>query len=205
MPFHVISRCPHCSTESPFPSEQIGKSVFCPKCGKSMTVENSNPVQVEQTKSQRNKTIFKLVAAIVVIVLVVFIIGSCLGTSDKEAIETVIAKDKAIGESFEAPKSIADAKKMLASIVDQMQRINLDDCPEDFRVAYQKHINAWQQTSVAFQKIPNSKWDWPFWKIFTGYDLDKEEKLIQSTWYEVKNIAIKYKVSVQDKLLEDNK
>ena len=149
MPFHVISRCPHCSTESPFPSEQIGKSVFCPKCGKSMTVENSNPVQVEQTKSQRNKTIFKLVAAIVAIVLVVFISVSC-SPSNKKAIETVIAKDKAISESFEAPKSIADAKKMLASIVDQMQRINLDDCPEDFRVAYQKHINAWQQAYVAF-------------------------------------------------------
>ncbi len=153
----------------------------------------------EQMKNQRNKTIFKLVAAMVAIVLVVFNSVSC-SKGYKEAIETVLAKDKAISESFEDPQSVAEAKKILASTVAQMQRINLDDCPEDFRVAYQKHINAWQQAYVAFQKIPDSKWDWPFWKLFTGYDLEEEEKLIQSTWFEVKNVAIKYKVSVQDKL-----
>lgn len=205
MPFHVISRCPNCSSESPFSSDQIGQTVFCPKCGKSMKVENSNPVQVEQSKNQKNKNIFKLVVSIVAIILIVIIIGNCFGSSDRKAIETVIAKDKAISESYERPQTIAEVKKVLAYTVDQMQRINLDDCPEDFRIAYQKHINAWQRATDAFSKIPNSKWDWPIGKIFTGYDLNEEDKLIRDTWFEVKTIAIKYKVSVQDKLLEENK
>jgi hypothetical protein len=35
--------------------------------------------------------------------------------------------------------------------------------------------------------------------------LKEEEKLIDDTWFEVKNIAIKYKVNVQDKLSEESK
>jgi hypothetical protein len=205
MPFHVISCCPHCASESPFLSEQIGENVFCPKCGKSMTVENSNPVQVVQGKKRRNKTIFRLVISTVTILIIVLIIGIRFGSTEKKAIEAVIAKDRAISESIGTPRSISEAKKSLASMVEQMQQIDLSDCPEDFRVAYQKHINAWTNAYQAFQKIPNRIWEWPFWKIFTGYNLKEEEKLIDDTWFEVKNIAIKYKVNVQDKLSEESK
>lgn len=65
----------------------------------------------------------------------------------KQAIETVLEQDK------KAARGVERSASTLWVIPQRMRNIDLSECPEDFRTAYRKHIEAWDKTVPLCRRI----------------------------------------------------
>ena len=81
----------------------------------------------------------------------------CSGTSEadrtRSAVLRVLQTDKELESRWEsASKGItspAELALLIERYCEEMERIELTECPADFRVAFRKHIRAWRDVHTA--------------------------------------------------------
>ncbi len=39
---------------------------------------------------------------------------------------------------------------------DDLEKLNMSDCPADFRVAYREHMRAWREVGAAYRELPDT-------------------------------------------------
>ena len=74
-------------------------------------------------------------------------LGSSCSRTPAGSIEHVLNECAEISEGASRQQT-APAKA--AYEADHFQSLDISDCPEDFRIAFQAHINAWRQAQMAF-------------------------------------------------------
>lgn len=79
----------------------------------------------------------RIATILIVAVLLIVLIAVFFPQSEKGCMERVLRKDSVTSENA---SSVAD-------VVRNMRAINLDGCPQNFRSAYVRHINAWEDLS----------------------------------------------------------
>lgn len=77
------------------------------------------------------------------------IFGACSRSPD-QAIEAVL--NRCAQNSQTVNRSEMSAAQAAEFLADEMQKIDTRGCPQDFRVAFQQHINAWRGASPAFSQ-----------------------------------------------------
>jgi hypothetical protein len=81
------------------------------------------------------------------VALLSLVLVGCSKTADR-AIEDVLNRCARITKHVNSSKmSAAEAATYIAN---EDQKIDLRDCPPEFRVAFQQHINAWRQAAPYF-------------------------------------------------------
>lgn len=84
------------------------------------------------------------ISVIIAVIIGLVVLGIFYSDNDaqyKRPVESVLQQDKTITKSVESDSLLA----MIKTIVQRMHEIDLSKCPEDFRYAYQRHIDAWSK------------------------------------------------------------
>ena len=136
--------------------------------------------------------------------------GGLTGEQDRiraqqAAIREVIRQDKAIGEEVGQKVGVVeqywDSSPLVREIAARMDAIDLSGCPQDFQIAYKRHVFAW--ASMAQVKASNEGLNGFLKGFFTGglaaipamSEVESAAKQIQATWLEVQETAIKHGVT----------
>ena len=88
----------------------------------------------------------KLLPLFVPVAVVLTLTPSC-SKSPGSCITSVLDECAAIGKRASA---YSDPAAQANYVAVSFQKVDVSDCPADFRVAFQSHVNAWQQSSAAF-------------------------------------------------------
>jgi hypothetical protein len=114
-----------------------------------------------------------------------------------------LAKERENGPPKATPSQIAWS---IGVYCDGLERIEMSDCPADFRVAYRQHMRAWRDTQAAVKQLPDDFLE----GLFMGFlnralrgeqdggtsrlegDLKKAVERVRTTWEEVEKIGAKY-------------
>jgi hypothetical protein len=164
---------------------------------------------------------FPMRSGLVATVVIPFVLlnGGCSRESDKAkaatektraAIERVLKADDKLAKEREKnlpPK--ANPSQIGWSIgvyCDGLERLEMSDCPADFRVAYRQHIRAWRDAEAAVKKMPDSFLEGVFVGIWNSAlrgeadggtsrlegDLKRATERVRTTWEEVERTGAKY-------------
>ena len=101
------------------------------------------------------------------------------------------------------PSQIAWA---LGTYCDGLKRIEMADCPADFRVAYRQHARAWRDAQAAVRQLPDGFLEGFFMGFFNGLlrgegdggtgrlqgELKRSLERVRASWEEVEKVAAKY-------------
>jgi hypothetical protein len=117
--------------------------------------------------------------------------------------------DEQLSKKFkEAPPNLAPGQ--IAWLIEQycvaLERLDMSDCPSDFRVAYKQHMRAWREAHVAVNEIPDGFVDGLVVGFMNGLvrgerdgglgrmesKLRNAEDRIRTTWEVVERIAGQY-------------
>jgi len=163
--------CPHCGQHISATTNQVGKRGACPTCSRAFDVPAPAGYQSEQKsppppppsqhaaaeaqnppttnipppppQEKKPKSPFSFVG-IALVVLVIVGIRSCFsGGSDASKITNVLDRCAEIGQR--AAQYNANPGAQANFIAREFQKIDVANCPQDFRAAFQAHIFAWQQ------------------------------------------------------------
>jgi hypothetical protein len=77
----------------------------------------------------------------------------------KQAILRVLGQDQQLAKKRKTlpPKSTPTQIAWgVGQYCDELDRLDMSDCPADFRVAYTQHIRAWREAESAIQRLPDS-------------------------------------------------
>lgn len=122
--------------------------------------------------------------ALVLVLIPVTLLSVSCGKSKEEyadAIRSAIAQDKVNTPQLGMWESIFGADQAtIDRYVSSLRSINLDRCPSNFRDAYKKQIQAWQDYADTSR---------------AGHSLDTARALVNESWYEVHHIAVEFGVS----------
>lgn len=127
----------------------------------------------------------------------------------KAAILRVFDADAALAKKREAlpPKaSPSQVAWAVSNYCTELERINMSDCPADFRVAYKHHMTAWRETLAAIQQLPDGFLEGVFMgamnSVLRGEADGGQSRLeggfqaaltrVRTTWEEVERIGAKY-------------
>lgn len=77
------------------------------------------------------------------------LLAGCSKSPDK-AIESVL--NRCAKKTEEVNASTISAAEAALFLAEEMQKMDTRNCPPDFRVAFQQHINAWRDASGAFSQ-----------------------------------------------------
>ena len=80
-------------------------------------------------------------------ILSLFVQGCSSSEEDKEAIESVLEQDRLAG---------VETSSAVEYVIKQ-SRISLSDCPDDFKKAYIRHMNAWREMAAVEQEVEQWK------------------------------------------------
>ena len=94
------------------------------------------------------KTISSILAAIQ-ICLFAIILGGC-SPSPSSAIEKVL--NDCAKNTHRVNNSNMSSAQAAAFLASEMQKMDTRNCPPEFRVAFQRHINAWREAAGAFSQ-----------------------------------------------------
>lgn len=154
-------------------------------------------------------------------VVVLFLIVGGVGCSNSaDATKAAAAKTKvAIERVWSADQKLAKVRDNLPPkatpsqiswaigvYCDDLEKIDMSDCPADFRVAYTQHIRAWRESQEAVKQLPDSFFKGLAMGFFNGVfrgerdggtsrlegDLKRAAERTRSTWEEVEKIGAKY-------------
>ena len=90
----------------------------------------------------------------IVIIFGIIFFFSCGGGNNKKAIEEVLIKDQ------------WDGYKTIAEKYEYMSKINLTECPTDFRQKYMAHINAWGELAIVEHEANVFKESYDSWSAY---------------------------------------
>ena len=165
--------CQHCGQHIATTIDQIGKRGACPTCSRTFLVPAPDGYQPESSippppppdarteaqnpplantpppppAKQKGKSPFSFVG-ILLVVLVIVGIRSCFSDgSEASRISKVLDRCAEIGHRAAQYNSNPSAQANF--IATEFQKIEVSGCPQDFRVAFQAHIYAWQQATPA--------------------------------------------------------
>jgi hypothetical protein len=127
----------------------------------------------------------------------------------RAAIERVLKADEKLAKERGNLPPKATPSQIAWSIgvyCDGMERLEMGDCPADFRVAYKQHMRAWRDTQAAVSQLPDSFLEGVFLGFFNGMlrgeldggsgrlegDLKRAIERVRTTWEEVEKIGAKY-------------
>jgi len=127
----------------------------------------------------------------------------------KQAILRVLRADQQLGKKRDllppksTPSQIAWA---VGKYCDDLEKLEMGDCPADFRVAYRAHIGAWRETQAAIKELPEG----PLEAILVGAinglfrgerdggtarlegSLKRSLDRVRDTWIEVEKTGARY-------------
>lgn len=138
----------------------------------------------------KTKNILHLVTfvlAFAVSVSVAGVVKSFQGLSTAERITNVLTED--IGNGFNRRQNYRDSRYYLAKqtndYVTASESINVEGLPEDFQMAWQKHMQAWRTHADYLNENKCNRW------ANLNYDKVSAEQTneINNTWWEVLRIA----------------
>jgi hypothetical protein len=135
--------------------------------------------------------------------------GQSESTRTRNAILRVIRADEELGSKRDSLPSNATPSQIAAEIVNYcsaLERLDMSDCPADFRVAYRHHMTAWREVQGAVQQMPDGFVDGVFMGAINSLirgemdggmgrmqgDLQRGLEKVQSTWFEVEKIGANY-------------
>jgi hypothetical protein len=103
-----------------------------------------------KTQETSKKTEHRIIIlfTIVAVAIISFLLYGC-GEPPEQAIRRAISYDKAITKQIYKDPSIGEAlfganPERDASLVRNLKKVPLENCPKDFQMAYKKHIAAWE-------------------------------------------------------------
>lgn len=127
----------------------------------------------------------------------------------KQAILRVFKADTELSlkrESLPADASTTQVAQAIEQYCTELERLDMSDCPADFRVAYVQHIRAWRETRAAVEQLPSG--------FLTGFFMGAVNSLLRGeidggqgrmegalkgalervriTWEEVERVGAKY-------------
>ncbi|MBL9091608.1 MAG: hypothetical protein JNL96_10310 [Planctomycetaceae bacterium] len=142
------------------------------------------------------------------------LLASGCGPSQKdvhrEAILRILNYDKQISKNRDAKASVDQSNTNLAKVIDEycveLEKQDMTECPPEFRLAFNRHIESWRTTAVTIRQIPGMMDAFlaGMLSAVTGDDatsggagdLKKAEQEIRKTYEEVERIAAKYEVAL---------
>jgi len=127
----------------------------------------------------------------------------------KQAILRVLRADQHFAKKRESlppnstPSQIAWA---VGQYCNDLERLDMADCPADFRVAYRHHMGAWREAQAAVQQLPDGFLEGVFMGAMNGLlrgesdggtsrlegGLKRALERVGDTWIEVEKIGAKY-------------
>ena len=126
--------------------------------------------------------------------------------SYRRAIERVLGEDKAFSKRI--AKDVQSGSSPLEAVEAyslKMRRIDTSDCPEDFRVAFLRHAQAWRSLVVEGKAQPSSVVEALVQGFVNGLHgeldggahrylraRDAREQEIKATWEDVELLVVKY-------------
>lgn len=125
--------------------------------------------------------------------------------AEQAAIRGVLGRDRAISQEVAQNAGFMDqywdGSGMISGLASRMDRIDLTGCPQDFQVAYKKHMSAW--AGVAMVKASNEGFNGAIKGFFTVglsaipamSEMDRALKEVNSSWSEVQQAAIRHGVA----------
>lgn len=174
-----------------------------------MSTSESPSPQPSYKKLYRN---FGICAVCLFVVLMFWLRGSNQADVNKArmlaqqtAIRKVLGQDKTIGQQTAQKVGILDkywdGSGLVYDSMWKMDAIDLSDCPQDFQVAYRRHVAAWQ--SLASLKASNEGFAGAIKGFFTAGTLipsymsgvERAIAEVESTFSEVQQSAIQHGVA----------
>ncbi len=229
--------CQQCGQHIAATTEQIGHRWICPTCSHPFdvpapdgyqpqrkqppppppraTVDPQNPadstVSPPPPQKQQSKNPFGFVGTILVI-LVIWGIRSCVGGgSDANRITKVLTRCVEI--SHRAARYNGNPGGQANFIATEFQKIDVSNCPPDFRTAFQAHIFAWQEAAPA---LANDTLGNNFLEgMLAGATNDSRfigqaggqaamaTQQINATYYEVTQVAARYGARIPNSTVEN--
>lgn len=139
-------------------------------------------------------------SAIVFLVLLLFI--SCNRTIKRTSAQTdshtciqqVLAIDDSLGNKRNHECEQITLSETIKNYIQGLRQINFDDCPVEFRSAFENHIQAWSNLTKVTDKYPEKRGEMHvlFDEIRNGKDSLQFNKYIGSvwnTWYEIEEMS----------------
>jgi hypothetical protein len=135
--------------------------------------------------------------------------GPSQAEKDKHAILRVLRADQELTRQRDALPPGATPSKIAWAIgryCDDLERLDMSDCPADFRVAYRHHVGAWREARAAIAKLPDDIFEGVFMgamnSILRGEldggasrlegDVKRSLERVRDTWIEVEKIGARY-------------
>ena len=135
--------------------------------------------------------------------------GSSSAERNKAAILRVLRQDQELTkkrESLPPNSSPSEIARAVGQYCTDLERLELSDCPADFRVAYRQHMRAWREAQAAIQQLPDSFLEGVFVGALNSFlrgehdggaarlegDLKRSLERVRTTWEEVEKIGAKY-------------
>ena len=173
------------------------------------------------SSKSRNGYLLPIIAAVVIGIITLGVFFATSNARYKQPIESVLQQDKLIPQSVKSDSAVVT----VSATVQRMRGIDLSECPEDFRVAYQKHTEAWAKAVPVLRQAEELNGFGNFLKSFIigligGYtgqfhlvagnilenayasdelkqEAQKVDAEIKSTYSHVLQLAQKYKVDIR--------
>jgi hypothetical protein len=165
--------CQHCGQHMAATDDRVGMQGVCPTCSRafdipapdgfqprrrsspppppSANVETQTPqvsnIPPPLQKKQPSKNPFALVGAISAVLIILGIRGCFSGGSEANRITKVL--NRCVEISRRAAQYNANPGVQANFVAAEFQKIDLSNCPQDFRMAFQAHIFAWQKAAPA--------------------------------------------------------
>jgi hypothetical protein len=125
--------------------------------------------------------------------------------AEQRAIRQVLDQDKALGQQIAQRVGVMDqfwdGSALVAEFAGRMDSVDLGGCPQDFQMAYKRHVAAW--AAVARAKASNEGFNGAIKGFFTVglsvlpamSEVNQAMKEVQSSWSEVQQAAIRHGVA----------
>ncbi len=143
----------------------------------------------------------------------ILLIAAGCGNSEadmaRQNILRVMQADKALSGQLKNSIPQGARPSLIASRVgrycDDLENLDMSDCPADFRVAYHEHIRAWREAGAVIKELPDS-WAGGLWMGFVNglqgemdggaarmrRDVKAASEKVESTWDVVEQTGAKY-------------
>ena len=151
------------------------------------------------------------VVLVVAAVVACSVTAGCTSSEDKanQNILRVLRADKELAKKRESLPPNATPSQIAWNVgqyCNDLERLDMADCPADFRVAYRHHIGAWREAQAAIQALPDGFLEGLFMGAMNGIlrgeadggtsrlegGLKRALERVRDTWIEVEKIGAKY-------------
>jgi hypothetical protein len=126
----------------------------------------------------------------------------------RQAVLRVLRADRQLFDTHKPPPDANPPQVawVVGCYCDALERLDMSDCPADFRIAYRHHIRAWREAKSVVEGLPKGFWSGFFLGLKNAVlrgegdggqsrlegDLKRAQDGVSQSWREVERIAAKY-------------